>query len=111
MNGAAEDLAGAIRDHFILVLGLGESAACSLVATSRGALRRSMTSLAEAMRQNDRERVAFWAHNVKGNLLNTGLVELAQVALALERAAETASSPLCVDHLERLHAELSSFLA
>ncbi|MFP5239478.1 MAG: Hpt domain-containing protein [Acidobacteriota bacterium] len=111
MTYAREDLAEAIRDHFICVLGLGESAARSLVGTSRDALRRSMASLGEAMRQGDREQTAFWAHNVKGNLLNTGLKELAELALAIERAADQPAARLPLDTLDKLARELSPFLA
>ncbi|WP_243439065.1 Hpt domain-containing protein [Fundidesulfovibrio soli] len=111
MTDAREDLAEAIREHFISALGLGESAARSLVGTSRVALRRSMTALGEAMNQGDRASTAFWAHNVKGNLLNTGLMELAGLALAIERAAEDASARLPMDTLDRLARELSRFLA
>lgn len=111
MTHAREDLAEAIRDHFICVLGLGESAARSLVGTSRDALRRSMASLGEAMRQGDREQTAFWAHNVKGNLLNTGLKELAVLALAIERAAEEPAVLLPLDTLNKLARELAPFLS
>lgn len=104
------DLALRIRKHFVEALGLNESAARSLVETSREALRKSLGALDEAIAVSDCERLSFWAHNMKGNLLNTGLSELAQLARALEKAADKTPCAPPLELMETLRQELGSFL-
>lgn len=104
-------LALCIRDHFMDALGLGAAAAESLVATSREALRRALAELEQALRLKDFQRAGFWAHNVKGNLLNTGQHGLAALAVSIEKAADNSDTDLLARALGALQQELAPFLA
>ena len=101
-----------IREHFKSAFGLSDAAAQGLLGTSRAALRAGLAALGEAIGNGDSEGVSHWAHSIKGNLLNSGLPELAEIALSMEVSATRGRA--CERELRgahgRLEASLASFL-
>ncbi len=89
-----DDVSKTVRRHFMLRLGLPEQAAMGLVETSRASLARSLAELEKALAARDRVKTGYWAHHIKGNLLNTGLTHLAEHAQAIEIAVAQGSGAL-----------------
>lgn len=106
-------VSGRIKAHFMTALGLSDASAEGLIGASRAALRDGLAALDDALAHGDREKASHWAHSLKGNLLNAGLPELAEIAARMEAAAE--ASPLdghtLREEFKRLEAELAAFLA
>ena len=95
-------------------LGLPEQAALGLVETSRTSMARALAALEKALADRDMEQAGYWAHHIKGNLLNTGLTHLVEHAQAIENAAnhdsDTPEPDLGLEGARRIRAGLRPFL-
>ena len=99
-----------IRAHFSEAFGLSEMSVEGLVTTSRKALGEGLDALARAVARDDAAEVERWAHSLKGNLLNAGLEELAQVATSLEFSAATGLKGGLEGRVDSLRQGLAAFL-
>lgn len=105
-------VSGRIKAHFMTALGLSDASAEGLIGASRAALRDGLAALDDALARCDREKASHWAHSLKGNLLNAGLPELAEMAARMEAAAAgSLDDPALREELKRLEAGLAEFLA
>lgn len=99
-----------VREHFRAAFGITGEAAERLLDTCRESLAEGVAALTRAAADADRERIAHWAHSLKGNLLNAGLDELAEAARRLEERAEREVGSSLAGEIESLHAALRPFL-
>lgn len=98
-----------VTKHLIEAMGLPEADADELLALAQAMAASALESFAAQLDARDLEGLAETAHSLKGNLLNMGLDELAQLAKAVETGAKGGDLEAAAQGIQGLQAALSGF--
>ena len=101
------DLSSSIKSHFKEVYSLNDEEIEDLLELSRKSLQDNLSLARQAAAENNPEAIAKACHTIKGNLLNLGLTEQANIADRIVTDIRQKMEDNVDDTLQRLHDSLS----
>ncbi len=105
----AQTLKEKVTAHLKETVGLGDSDVAELLALGQGVVAQALKDFPALLQAADLLALAEAAHALKGNLLNMGLDDLAELAKAIEAGAKTGDLDLVRVNVEGLESALAQF--
>ena len=109
-SGMEEALVGRVRAHLTRTYQLNSEQADEMIATSARILSDHFKKMEKGIKKNDLALLGEAAHTLKGNLLNLGLRNCANIAATIERSAQNDDSGSQQRRLARLQLAVTELL-
>ncbi len=110
LNSDANNIRHQVKDYMRSLYGLDDEQIENMMVTAQKTLKENFSAAVSAFKQGNYEDLRFFAHTIKGSLLNLGLNDLSELAKRIEFSAKGDKKENFHELLSRLNDGISGLI-